>query len=97
MEGMLHVEDVFHFNKRIWIIMDIMNADFQSFCEEWSENYSENVVKYIIKKSLIPLSKLHKLNIIHRDIKSNNILYNHEGEIVLMDFGVSRTLTQNKR
>ena len=39
---------------------------------------------------------MHKRHILHRDLKSDNILYNVDGEIKLADFGCAAQLTQQK-
>jgi serine/threonine protein kinase len=38
-------------------------------------NYSEQAIRTIIKKLMSALSYIHKLNIIHRDIKLDNIVF----------------------
>lgn len=35
---------------------------------------------------------MHEHNVIHRDIRGNNIVLTKEGEVKLVDFGLSRTL-----
>lgn len=37
------------------------------------------------------LSEMHKNNIIHRDIKTNNIMFDSSGKIRIMDFGLSKS------
>ena len=41
------------------------------------------------------LKYLHSKRIMHRDIKPANILINHDCEITLCDFGLSRTVPSN--
>ena len=56
--------------------------------------YSEDFCKYVLLKTLQGLSFLHDRHVIHRDIKSDNILINMEGEVRLADFGYAVQLTE---
>ena len=38
---------------------------------------------------IIAIGALHKLGVIHRDIKFENILLNEEGNLVLIDYGLA--------
>jgi len=49
-------------------------------------------IKCIIKQLLEGVSYLHKNKILHRDIKSANILLNDEGDVKLADFGLGRKI-----
>ena len=54
---------------------------------------TEPVIAYICKEVLQGISWLHRYSRVHRDIKSENILYDYQGRIKLSDFGVSAQLT----
>jgi serine/threonine protein kinase len=41
-------------------------------------------------EALSAVAHIHSLNIIHRDVKSDNLLLNSTGDIKLADFGLSR-------
>ncbi|CAB3247199.1 unnamed protein product [Arctia plantaginis] len=54
------------------------------------EHFNENEVRIYIAEIILALEQLHKLGIIYRDIKLENILLDSEGHIVLTDFGLSK-------
>ncbi|XP_063370549.1 ribosomal protein S6 kinase alpha-1-like [Cydia amplana] len=54
------------------------------------EHFYENEVRIYIAEIILALEQLHKLGIIYRDIKLENILLDAEGHIVLTDFGLSK-------
>ncbi|XP_065655038.1 myosin-IIIb isoform X11 [Hydra vulgaris] len=53
---------------------------------------SENVIKYILHQALNGIFFLHSNRVIHRDIKGPNILMTRNGEVKLIDCGVSAVL-----
>lgn len=53
-------------------------------------------VIYILKQALLGLGYAHTKGFVHRDIKPSNIILNKEGVTKIMDFGISKSLYENK-
>lgn len=56
------------------------------------EHFTEDEVRIYIGEIILALEHLHRLGIIYRDIKLENILVDESGHIVLTDFGLSKEL-----
>ncbi|XP_046825517.1 ribosomal protein S6 kinase alpha-5-like isoform X1 [Vespa crabro] len=61
------------------------------------EHFTEDEVRIYIGEVILALERLHKLGIIYRDIKLENILLDREGHIVLTDFGLSKEFLPHER
>ncbi|KAG1460213.1 hypothetical protein G6F46_010323 [Rhizopus delemar] len=68
--------------------LDIMKTGF-------SEGLDEISIATILKQALEALVYLHKNGHIHRDVKAGNLLMDDQGQVLLADFGVSSSLTEN--
>mmetsp|Transcript_15216 Transcript_15216/g.17100 ORF Transcript_15216/g.17100 Transcript_15216/m.17100 type:complete len:438 (+) Transcript_15216:120-1433(+) len=78
-------------NKRNeYTISSHQKQQYQQYEQQQQVLYSERINACCDIASAI--SHLHKHNIIHRDIKPQNIGYNIRGDIVLFDFGLSREI-----
>jgi len=48
----------------------------------------------VAKKICEGLSEAHKIGVVHRDLKPNNIMIDRDGEVRIMDFGIARSLKE---
>ena len=57
--------------------------------------FNESEAAKIMNKLLKAVNHCHATGIAHRDIKPENIMYGKDGEIKLIDFGLSKMFTKN--
>lgn len=67
-----------------------MPATQTSDWECLSLQFEENVIKFFTAQILEGLEYLHSLGIVHRDMKADNILTDHDGMCKISDFGTSK-------
>jgi serine/threonine protein kinase len=61
----------------VWIFLEFMDGGcLTPIVKERRGNMSESVCSFILNQTIKGLASLHKRNIVHRDIKSDNILFN---------------------
>ena len=83
---MIHIYDVFEENATAYYVMEFVGGGSLKQQGRISE---ERALRYISQVGQA-LVKLHDRNILHLDIKPDNILLNGSDEAVLIDFGVSK-------
>ena len=80
--------------RQIWILMDYIPTELGKFLYKNKNNpeiMNENFFKNISYQILCGVNHLHLKQIIHRDLKLENILYDEKKKIVRIgDFGLSR-------
>ena len=93
----------------IYLVMELCNGGGLSECLEDYKNknnkaFPEEIVQYLMRQIVSGINYLHKKNILHRDIKLDNILINYENEedkknknllkstVKIIDFGFARHL-----
>lgn len=76
--------------KSIYIVLELMDqGSMDRIVTRDYENYSEDFCRYSLYKVALGLSKMHRHNVLHRDIKSDNVLYSRKGEVKITDLGFS--------
>lgn len=90
--------ECFLVGKELWLVMELMKGGTLTDIIEECE-FSEGQTAAVCRETLLALADLHARGIIHRDIKSDNMLLTRDGHVKLTDFGFCARLTkeENKR
>jgi serine/threonine protein kinase len=83
------VVDVFEDDCHLYVVIEhLLKGDlFDVLYNEHSDPMSEKEASEIFRDMIEGIAHLHANNIIHRDIKLENILMNEDGHVKIIDFG----------
>ncbi|XP_062116019.1 cyclin-dependent kinase G-2-like isoform X2 [Humulus lupulus] len=74
----------------VYMAMEYMEYDLKGLMETMKEPFSISEVKSLMLQLLEGVKYLHDNWVLHRDLKTSNILINKDGELKICDFGLSR-------
>lgn len=90
------IEVVVH-KSNVNLVFEYMETDLESIIRGSSMPLSDLDIKCYMFMLLKGLEAIHSKNIIHCDIKPNNLLINADGQLKLADFGLARCMTDPSR
>lgn len=82
-------------NNELWVIMEFMEGGALTDIID-NNTLEEDQIASICLETCKGLQHLHAQSIIHRDIKSDNVLLNASGQVKITDFGFCAKLTDQK-
>ncbi|XP_077965775.1 uncharacterized protein LOC120336204 isoform X1 [Styela clava] len=75
---------------KIYIVMDYVEHDLKSLMETMKQPFLVGEVKTLMIQLLRGVHHLHDNWILHRDLKTSNLLLSHRGILKIGDFGLAR-------
>ncbi|XP_065873519.1 cyclin-dependent kinase G-2-like [Euphorbia lathyris] len=74
----------------VFMVMEYMEHDLKGLMQVMKQPFSTSEVKCLMLQLLGGVKYLHDNWVLHRDLKTSNLLLNNEGELKICDFGMSR-------
>ncbi|MDO8558999.1 MAG: serine/threonine-protein kinase [bacterium] len=94
------VKDFFIYQGHYFLVMDYIRGKSMQDFIDLKKPFSEDAICWILDRILAGLAYLHRMDIVHRDIKPGNIILNlGEHRAVLVDFGIAKnkvTVAENE-
>ncbi|XP_037046923.1 serine/threonine-protein kinase D3 isoform X2 [Bradysia coprophila] len=94
--GVVNLERMFENPEKIYVVMEKLKGDMlEMILSSQRGKLSERVTKFLITQILVALKHLHSKNIVHCDLKPENVLLSSDAEfpqVKLCDFGFARII-----
>lgn len=94
--GVVNLERMFETPEKIFVVMEKLKGDMlEMILSSPRGRLNERVTKFLITQILIALKHLHSKNIVHCDLKPENVLLSTDSEfpqVKLCDFGFARII-----
>ncbi|EPS43283.1 hypothetical protein H072_2753 [Dactylellina haptotyla CBS 200.50] len=75
---------------QVYIVMDFIEHDLKTLLDDMPEPFLQSEVKTLMLQLLSATATMHANWIMHRDLKTSNLLMNNRGQIKVADFGLAR-------
>jgi len=79
----------------VWMVMEFMEGGTLTEALK-GFNFEEKHIAFAAKEMLKGIKYLHGRNLVHRDLKSGNIMMTTQGDVKLIDFGLCVDLNEEK-
>ncbi|KAF6766349.1 Pkinase-domain-containing protein [Ephemerocybe angulata] len=76
--------------QRVFVVMDFIEHDLKSLLTMMPSPFLQSEVKTLMLQLLSAVRHCHQNWILHRDLKTSNLLMNNRGTIKVADFGLAR-------
>lgn len=87
----LPVEDYWFTSQGAVIVMRLLKETLKSYLETCDATECKNIIDKVLEK----IRALH-IRVFHNDLHANNIMIDHDGEVYIIDYGLSKSYPKRK-
>lgn len=96
-EGLAAVKDYFEENGTAYIVMEYLSGPtLQEYEKEHKGKISKKQAEILLEPVINALAYIHSIGIVHCDISPDNLIFNKEGQLKLIDFGAAKNKKKEK-
>lgn len=96
-ERLAAVKDYFEENGTAYIVMEYLSGPtLQEYEKEHKGKISEKQAEILLEPVINALAYIHSIGIVHCDISPDNLIFNKEGQLKLIDFGAAKNKKKEK-
>lgn len=90
------MEFVFQNDTRLYFVIEFLRGGelYKHFLKK--RRFQEEEAKFYAAQIALAIGHLHKQNILHRDLKLENIMINGDGYVKVIDFGLAKIINDDK-
>jgi len=74
----------------MFMVMDFMEHDLKGLMNAMTQPFTASEVKRLLLDLTSALAYCHEHYVLHRDLKTSNLLMNNRGKVCIADFGLAR-------
>ena len=93
----INIHFAFQDNDYLYLVMDYLSGGDLRYHFNKNRGFNEIQTKFFISNILLSLDYLHRNNIIHRDVKPENLIFEKNGYLRLTDFGIAKKYEKNNK
>ena len=87
----------FQDHNNLYIVMNLFSGGNLRYHLSIKRHFTEEQTKFLISSILIGLEYIHSQNILFRDLKPENLVFDNKGYLLITDFGIAKRYTINNK
>ncbi|CAF1213414.1 unnamed protein product [Rotaria sordida] len=91
----IQVYDIFSYGSKLCIVMELAKTDLLDYIKLIGR-LNEDKARKMFTQLISAIDYLHQMNIVHRDLKCENVLLDKNFDVKLSDFGFARVIQTNE-
>jgi cyclin-dependent kinase-like len=95
-ENIVEFKEFFKMKGHLYLVFEYVDKNLLELLQEHPKGLDPGLIKKLIYQMCKSVKYLHDLNIVHRDVKPENLLVNEQNKLKLCDFGFARVIKNTK-